>query len=137
MFAILQTGIETVLEIAEIIEGAVTRLGGRTPFNVDGIIVVKEEDMHLAELLMPLLGLSFCWLIKNDDSYFDAVRNIRNPRRSRIVIATASVGKNNQEDIGRAVSSLKIKKAIVKSAKVFSFSDHRLKGRSLFEVVTL
>lgn len=137
MFTILQNNIEAIFEIVGMVKKTVDRLGGKTPFNVDGIIIVKEEDMSLAELLMPLLGLSFCWLIKNDESYYETVRSIRNSRRSRIVIATASVNKDNQKDIGRAMSSLKLKSAIVKRANVFSFKDCRQEGRSLFEVVTL
>jgi|GEM_PF-3427692 len=136
MYPLLQDGAKIISDAVECVGEMVDDLGGMTPQKVNGIIVVKEKDAYLAELLMPLLGLSMCWLIKDSDSYYETIRAVRNPQRCRFVIATTSVNNRNQKNLERALKALE-GKVVVKSASVFTFCDRRPKeDRGRFEVVT-
>ncbi|MFA5086103.1 MAG: hypothetical protein WC468_00680 [Candidatus Paceibacterota bacterium] len=136
MYPLLQDGAKIVSDVVEHFGEMIDNLGGVTPEKVNGIIVVKEKDAYLAELLMPLLGLSMCWLIKDSDSYYETVRAVRNPQRCRFVIASTSVNNRNQKNLERALRALE-GKVVVKSASVFAFFDSRPKeDRGRFEVVT-
>jgi len=135
MYPLLQDGAKIVSDVVEHVGEMIDDLGGVTPEKVDGIIVVKEKDMYLAELLMPLLGLSICWLIKDSDSYYETVRAVRNPQRCRFVIASTSVNNRNQNNLEKALKALE-GKVVVKSASIFTMIDCRPKeDRSRFKVV--
>jgi hypothetical protein len=136
MYPLLQDGARIVSDAVECVGKIIDNLGGVTPEKVNGIIVVKEKDAYLAELLMPLLGLSMCWLIKDSDSYYETIRAVRNPQRCRFVIATTFVNNRNQKNLERAVNALK-RKVVVKDTSVFTLRDCRpRRDRSRFEVVT-
>jgi len=136
MYPLLQDRVRIISDAIECVGKMVDDLGGVTPEKVNGIIVVKEKDAYLAELLMPLLGLSMCWLIKDSDSYYETVRAVRNPQRCRFVIASTFVNNRNQKNLERAIKALEIK-AVVKRVEVFTLCDCRPnRDRSRFKVVT-
>lgn len=126
MHPLLQDAAQVIFDAADCIEKIIDGLGGVTPQKVNGIIVAKEADEFLVDPLSCLLNLSEKRIIKNSDSYYEAVRSIRKCQRCRVVIVSAVVNKSNLEDLAAAMEALSIKKAVVKKSSIFSLQDRRL-----------
>lgn len=131
---LLQDFVKLIQEISEVVEDIAKNLGGLTPKGVNGILVIKEKDAYLADFLLGILGLSECWIIKDDGSFYARVRDIRKCQRCRVVIGLTSVNEENEKDISDALGALSIKKAVVKYVSVFALEDNRLK-KDEFKVV--
>jgi hypothetical protein len=132
---LLQNFVKLILEINEVIEDVAKNLGGLTPKGVNGILIIKEKDVYLADFLLGILELSEYWTIKDDGSFYARVQDIRKCQRCRIVIGSTSVNEENKKDISDALDALIIKKAIVKHVSVFALEDNRLKKGGFTVVV--
>lgn len=122
MFTVLQDAIKEIL--SETLGNVINDLGGKTPHNVHGILVVKEDDEYLAGFLMGLLDLSECRIVKKGETIYSKVCNIRKPKRCRVVIGATTIDSGNQEDIDESIKALN-RKVVVKGISVFAFEDKR------------